>query len=214
MLLKGYRAEANFGISIKEVKNCTGYGICSLDDPAQYKLLSLNYRSNIVQKEIEKINSNTLKLYNRHKNSKFENDDKCSEEVRKTYYHPIEVDSITERIINDDYVAVCIIRTVRNLCTNIEEKNEPDIMIYDVKEKKILTQEEFKKKEKITDEMIDKAINTTLDYLNDNPDGVRYEFKDVDMDTLKLYYGTDGNAHVIFFHNTFGSYETGLIVQD
>lgn len=213
LFIKGYKATPTFGFGeIKKVKNCTGYGVCSLDDPAEFRMITLNFDNEVVQKEIQKINDNTLKFYKRQKKSNLDGG-LCTEEARKTYYHSLEIYSITDKIVNDDYIACSVIRLVRDVCSGKAEKNEPDVMIYDYKKKKLLSQEEFKAQENITDEMIYQAIQATIDYLNKGSNGMQYEFKDVDMDSLKLYYGRDGQAHVIFFHNVFGSYNTGLIVK-
>ena len=86
-------------------------------------------------------------------------------------------------------------------------KVTPEIFIYDVKAKRMLTEKEFIDKENITQKQINDAIQGALDFYGDDIEaGASYK----DAEDIHVFYGDVGKFSVAFYHPAIGEYDIGL----
>lgn len=159
---------------------------CKVLKEVDYELLSIEYNIPELKKAIEKINNDTLKYYEDSKKSKVEGTE-C-EKVKNLYNYRIITTSIFSNCETNDYISIAITRKHSDLCTEKAVDDDIEVYIYDKSQEKILTTDEFKAKEQITEDVINNSISN---YDEEN----EYNFE-VTNET-KYYLSIDGK---VFMH--------------
>ena len=191
---------------IKEVRTCRGKG-CIKDDPAYIFILKENTGIKELNDKIKEFNANTTRYLNKVQSSSTENDSSCSQEVKDKYYNSLFLENHVYRASDEKYKCIVVSNTIENVCTDEMEVMNPDVFIYSVASKKLLSQKEFKELEEITDEKIEEAIQKSLDYLGKYND-IDYDAKDA---TKKTLYYEDGHVKVLYYHPLLRRFDSGLI---
>ncbi len=190
---------------IKKVDMCKKTEECLVESPQYFHWLDLDVDIKEVNDAIKQINNNTKKYYDQVEKSNVDKDE-CAN-VKDVYNHSVNVFSFIKRWIDDKYISVCVLRDVKNLCTGEIQKVTPEIFIYDLKAKKMITEEEFIKKENITQKRINAAIQSAIDFYGDDIEaGASYK----DAEDVHVFYGEDGKFSVAFFHPAIGEYDIGI----
>lgn len=190
---------------IKKVEMCKKAEGCLVDNPQYFHWLDFDSNIKEVNDAIDKINANTQKYYDQVEKSNV--DKKECENVKDIYNHSVNVFSFIKRNSDEKYISACVLRDVKNLCTNEVTKVTPEIFIYDVKAKRMLTEKEFIDKENITQKQINDAIQGALDFYGDDIEaGASYK----DAEDIHVFYGDVGKFSVAFYHPAIGEYDIGL----
>ena len=95
------------------------------------------------------------------------------------------------------YDSVGISRYIYNVCDNIYKYQQVEVYIYDKKEDKVLSQEEFKNALNLSDEEIRAKINEDLLSPNEGLDA-SVTIDDVDFNDLVLFYDYNGDLYVSY----------------
>lgn len=148
---------------------------------------------------INTINSDTKKYREKTLESKVDGE-ACKENINYTYF----VTSTYYQYTNDDYVTFGIVRNGYYICS---DKNDPiatTSYIYDIKEGKMLTQEEFKKKLNLSDSKIKEAIDSSINIMNEY-DKSNYKIRDSYKDVV-LLYDFEGNLYASYLLKEINKY--------
>ncbi len=191
----------------KSIENCKVEEECDIWNIDYYDKLVLDKKYDVLEEKISKINNDTEKYYEMVKKSDTKSDN-CSK-VKDMYNHSKRVVSNYTNYENSKYVSVSVKRIIYDLCEENLEAKQEETYIYDKNSKKIISQDEFKKKEKITDDEVYEAIKKTVKIIKDDvPEGIKLEEK---YDDLVLLYGTDGDIYVSFYVKEANAYYTGTV---
>lgn len=175
---------------------------CKALKEVDYELLSIEYNIPELKKKVEKINNDTLKYYDETKNSKVEGTE-C-EKVKDIYNYRTITTSIFSNCEINDYISIAVTRKHKDLCTNKTIDDDIEVYIYDKSKEKILTIDEFKEKEQITEEV----INNSITKYNE---GNEYNFE-VTNDT-KYYLSIEGETYMHILDKNSNKYHDIKIIK-
>lgn len=191
----------------KSIENCKSEEDCDIWNIDNYDKLVLNKNYDVLKEKIDKINNDTEKYYQMVKKSNT-NSESCSK-VKNMYNHSKRVVSNYTNYENKKYLSISVGRIIYDLCENTMEPLQEEVYIYDKKDKKILTQDEFKSKENISDKEIYNAIKKMVKMIKDDvPEGIKLQ---ENYDDTILLYGTEGNISVSFYVKEANAYYTGTV---
>lgn len=161
----------------------------------------MNFTSDVkeIDDAINVINNDTKKYHEKTIESKVEGT-ACKENINYTYF----VNSTYYQYTNDDFVTLGVVRNGYYAC---DDKNDPiatTSYIYDIKEGKMLTQEEFKTKINLTDAKIKEAIDSTINTMN-KYDKTKYKIRDSYKD-VTLIYDFNGNLYASYLLKDINKY--------
>lgn len=137
---------------------------CQYNTDNSYLLLTLDYKIDSLQGEVDKINKETKKLY-KDDNASSTSDSVCSK-VKDTYNKRYIHENVFNVYEDDNYIFISVTRTKMDVCTSDSVSDKTITKIYDKSAKKIVSQEEFINASKINKNDILKAINKSLDISN------------------------------------------------
>lgn len=193
----------------KSIENCKAEG-CDIWNTDNYDKLVLDKKYDVLKEKIDKINNDTEKYYQMVKKSNT-NSDSCSK-VKDMYNHRKRVVSHYTNYENKKYLSISVGRIIYDLCEDTIEPKQEETYIYDKKSKKILSQEEFKAKENISDKEIYNAIKKMVKIIKDDvPEGIKLQEK---YDDTMLLYGTEGDICVSFYVKEANAYYTGTVREN
>jgi len=190
----------------KTIKICKD-DTCSMPINDNYEQLVIDSKYPKLDKKVKEINKKTLKYYEEVKKSTVEGEE-CAN-VKDTYYHRMRVSSIYYNYENDKYVSIGVQRKKYDLCTGSFENKDFDVYIYDKKDNKLLTQDEFRVKEKISTDEIKKAIDASMEIIREENDSTT-ELQGSYDDAFFLY-GYNGDLYVAFHVLGDELYYTGTL---
>lgn len=186
------------------VKNCklenTDDCLPVRDDVYLKLVLAKSYPG--LDEKIDDINAATDNLYELAMNSDMSSDD-CIE-VKDKYLHQRRYDSIYDTYENDKYVSVAVQRYNYDVCTNGYGVDPIEVYIYDIGKKKIISQNEFIKNLKITDNEVKKAIDNDMSSLGEEYVQDKYE-------NITYYYGYYGELYATYMSEGLGTFYTSII---
>ena len=193
----------------KEVEICKTED-CKSTQIVEYAYIEVNSPNKQVKDMVEKLNKKTNQYYEKTKNSNM--DDASCSNVKDMYYHSYKAEVNPFSYVSADYISVAIQANEYYLCTEEIISNPVEAYIYDVKENKILTQEEFLKKKNITEEKITSCIEENVKVLN-NIQKTSYTLNDVYDPSKKniLFYDFDGNLLISYYNKITKYYETAIV---
>lgn len=215
-LFLGKKNASNFNFELSEanafkIENC-------YDKNDKNCMHSTNYYYNIVlhgdypllQKEVDDINKETKSLYENAKSTLTDTDDVSDScyAVKDIYRHRVSYGAEYYGYENDDFVTIAIQREEYNFCDNKSYFKQAESYIYDKKDDKIISQDEFKKKLKITDKEINTAIENYVNWLIEQ--GEEISLRDT-YDNIVLFYGLDGEVYVSFEISELNGYFSSII---
>ena len=168
---------------------------CEMPAEDNYDTLVINFSSKKLTKKIEKINNDTKQYYEQVKNSTTDNE-RCTA-VKDKYYHEQRVVTNYYNYENEKYISIAVQRNIINLCTN---------------EYKLLTQQEFKEAERITDQEITSAIENIIKIINDE-EGMNIVPGEQHNDIV-VFYDFQGEILISAFIPEKNLYYTGTVRQN
>lgn len=191
----------------KSIENCKSEENCDIWNIDYYDKLVLEKKYDVLEEKIDKINKDTEEYYNMVKKSDV-NSSKCSN-VKDMYNYSKRVVSNYANYENKKYLSVSVGRILYDLCEGTMEPKQIEVYIYDKNDKKIISQDEFKTKEKISDDDIYAAIKKTIKIIkNDIPEGIKLEDK---YDDTVLFLDNEGNISVSFYVKVANAYYTATV---
>lgn len=184
---------------LEYVKICDDESKCPVTATTYFG--DMNYSTDIkeLNDALNTINSDTKKYRQKTLNSKVDGT-ACKENIKYTYV----VNSTFYQYTNDDFVTLGVVRNGYYIC---DDKNDPittTSYIYDIKEGKMLTQEEFKKKIKLSDSKIKDAIDSSIKIMNEY-DNTKYKIRDSYNDVV-LVYDFSGNLYASYLLKEINKY--------
>lgn len=190
----------NFELSEKnalKIENCYDENNCWMKPVDYYYTLTVDGDYPALQKKVDKINKDTKIDYENAKSSvteTAEEGDSCYD-VKDVFYHRFSYVRDYYSYEKKDLVSVAVQRKEYSLCDDEVAVNQVEAYIYDKKEDKIISQDEFKKREKITDKEIRTAIEALVNFSKEQGiDATLYD----NYDNVVLFYGNDGEIFVSF----------------
>ena len=184
---------------IKKIIICKSKN-CNFDSELYFQYLNTYEGKDKLNKEIKKVNDRTDKYYDLVLNSEFDRKE-CSN-AKKIYNYSLGMRTYTKKHEDSDIISICINRQVIDLCTmKVKEVIEPDIINYDVKKNKLLTQEEFMNKYNVTDEDVKEVIKIEIESFPEK----KYNIED--LKDYKLFYNQeDGGIMVSYYIPSLNGY--------
>ena len=161
----------------------------------------MNYSTDVkeLNDALNTINSDTKKYREKTLNSKVDGT-ACKENIKYTYF----VNSTFYQYTNDNFVTLGVVRNGYYIC---DDKNDPIVTtsyIYDIKDGKMLTQEEFKNKIGLSDSKIKEAIDSSINVMN-KYDNTKYKIRDSYKDVV-LFYDFEGNLYASYLLKEINKY--------
>lgn len=167
---------------------------------------------------LNNINQKTEKLYETNKNTNLDSLECTNYKDKYKYRYIHNINYYWGE--NNDYITLSYQIETTDICLNTSVKEEPEVLILDKKDNKLLSQKSFIKKEKITKEDIDKTINSGIllnnYYLDDNSNqkqDYNYTKKDNKL-YYKFFYLEDELYSYYYQSNTDTYYQTKAIIED
>lgn len=183
---------------------------CQITPVDNYDTLVIDSSYKKLNKKIEKINKDTKKYYDE-TNSSTTNNERCIE-VKDKFYHEQRVTTHYYNYENKKYISVAVQRNIINLCTNEYTRKQVEWYLYDKNKDKLLTQEEFKKAENITDKEITAAIKNIIKIINDEEEeSIVYGKQHND---IVVFYDFKGSIILSVFIPEKNIYYTGTVRQN
>lgn len=169
----------------------------------RYIYAHLKFDTGIAQIDdvVKKINEKEDELYTLTVNSTLDNDDCKNVKSNLNFSHYYGAEYYTYE--SDKYVSIGVTYTSLDLCLNKYTGKQATAYIYDKTSKKMLTQEEFKNKIKLSDEAIYELIKNNLEFLNNN--GSNYKIQDKYKDVV-VFFSEDGNLYISFYQSDIDNY--------
>lgn len=189
-----------------EINNCVNDNNCDINTSNTYNMISTKYKNKKIVSLINKINSETKNKYSKELKSKTSKYTECSSVVNKYKYR--YTSSLDYNIYeNKKYISISIIRYNSDVCLNKQNIEQPTVYLYSKNDNKLLTQNEFKKKEKIKDEDVNDVIKRNVTYTNDI-DGEQFIYENTidKVHDRKIYYQSDGAMSVFYFQKENQTY--------
>lgn len=172
---------------LNSIKTCKTKD-CIYNENINYYYLSYDTGVSEIDEIIEKINAETKNKYDKTKSSNFDSEF-CKDKVDTlNISHMYNSNYIVYS--NNDFITIGVIHESHDLCKNEYESLQATAYIYDRNDKKIITQEEFKKKLGIHEEQIYEAIEFSVNDMNKINN--KYKLKD-NYDDVILFYASNGD---------------------
>lgn len=161
---------------------------------SRYSTLHLKNNYSALDKKVDEINKETDRLYKSALESDTNKDDQC-DSVKDLYKYRYLDETYYDTFEDDKYSTVAVRRSRYDACYSVYSNMEMEIYIYDIKKKKIVSQDEFIKSLNVSDKEIDDAINKDLNFFKERFD----EIYTVDVESGKeLYYDNYGDLKVSY----------------
>ena len=200
------KTESPFSLeNTRKIKICKKNGSCNLTDQ-EFSTLKSKTPIKEVQEAIKEINNKTKEYYIMAKSTTTEST--MCENVRKDYKYQKYILTNYQLFEDDEIISIAVYRSISDLCIDTYETIPYDIIIYDKKQNKTLTQEDVLNKVGYTSEMINERITTSIT-TNNSLNDYEIPLEDVftnGQPTYSLFYNEDGNvvmAYQIKKSNTF-----------
>ncbi len=184
---------------LEYVKICDDESTCPVTATTYFGNMSYSTDVKELKDALNTINEDTKKYREKTLNSEVE-DEVCKENIKYKYF----VNSNYYQYTNDDFVTFGVVRNGYYVC---DDKNDPiptTSYIYDIKEGKMLSQEEFKEKIKLSDAKIKEAIDSSINIMNEY-DNKKYKIRESYKDVI-LLYDSNGNLYASYLLKDINKY--------
>ncbi len=192
---------------------CVDSNNCPIPGAGVYKKIKYDTNVDEIKEKIDSINKDTEKYYEKSNNSDAkECDAEMQQYIKKSYY----VTSLFDIYSDEEIVSFTVTRSEIDYCN--EEKNKVLPLVsytYDLKEGKFLNNEDIMKRENISQDEINHAIQGSIFSYNDAMD-TNLDYDDVAKTgeyAYKLMYDPLGNLAVSYYHPDLGLYYTATIID-
>lgn len=175
---------------------------CSFAKNNYYRKINFNTNIDDVNKIVNDINNESEKNHEKVLASKITDNRECAGTTNIYNYSYLSTADFYD-YVGKDYIIIGVQRTEYDICAGKYETKELEVNIYDRKNKKIITQEEFMKQNNITDELANQRIN---EYIIDTFDDIEIP-NDIDYSSKKIFKSEDGRLLISFKTNKYNSYE-------
>jgi hypothetical protein len=174
---------------------CVSSDNCSVL-PAEYSPLVYNTSIIDIQNMVNEVNADMKKYYEEAASSTL--DDASCASVRNIYKHSLLPHFDITIYESKELTNITASYLISNLCLDSVEYLPLKSFAYDKEEKKVLNQEEFKKKYDITDQEIELAIQEDINS-NNSINQTQYTLDDTRSRDYVVYFDRDGNLNVSYY---------------
>lgn len=195
----------------KTIDSCYDQNYCGKPIESVYQYFESDIKNKKVQNWITKTNEETEKLYQKSNTSKA-TDSSCTY-IKDMYKHDIRYTNDYAINSHDHYLSLSSKSFYENFCTGEREDMQVNALIYNLKKGKVLTQTEFMKELKITEEDVIKAIKNNISQMNQGTDE-KLTFENTYQDgkpSYVLYYGSDGALLASYFQKEDSVYYAAIV---
>lgn len=175
---------------------------CAFSKNNYYRTIKVETNIDEIKNIVDKINSESKKQHKQVLSSKISPEKECLGKKNIYNYSYLSTSSF-HNYVGSDYIVVGVQRTNYKICDGKYETGELELNIYDIKNKKIITQDEFMKQKNVTKEDMDKRIN---EFIGDTYNDIKIPI-DIDYDSKKLLINTDGKLSISFKTKKYSNYE-------
>lgn len=196
----------------KRINMCVSPG-CLPKDETIYSQIELDYKSNLVQLILNKINQETDKYYEEVLTSNMDSVE-C-QPFKEVYKYNTDYGIDYDLYHDEDFVSIKVNRSKSNLCTGELEIFKPEIYLIDKKEDKEITAKEFMKKKNIDNDDLKMSIEKNIDSINKyNNTSYTYEntFQNGKQD-IRFFYSYSGELYILYFQNEDQNYYVTSLIQ-
>lgn len=215
-LLNGEQNQEKETIKLAEVETiqfCNNETDCPREIENIYAKLEYNIDYPKMQQWIEAINKETEHYYQEVINSSTLDDPTCSEEFKNTYKYKISVQTDYSIYTGDQYASLAVKRIKSNLCTGENVEMPINVYIYDLQNKKEISQEELKNTLNLTNDIVKESIENNIEMINQfskKSFTVEDTYQNGNLDYI-LYYNPLGELLASYYQNSDKSYYSVVI---
>ncbi|GEM_PF-6346405 len=156
-----------------------------------------------IQNMVNEINADMKKYYEEVANSTL--DDTSCDAVRNVYQHSLLPHFDITIYESKELTNIIASYLISNLCLDSVEYLSLKSFAYDKEEKKVLNQDEFKKKYDVSDSEIEQAIQERLDS-NNSINQTQYTLDDTRSRDYVVYFDRYGNLNVSYYLDSMQMY--------
>ena len=175
---------------------------CAFSKGNYYKIIKYDTNIEEIKRIVDSINNESKKLHEQTLSSKISPDQECAGTTH-IYNYSFMSSASFHNYVDRDYIVVGVQRTNYNICDGKYETGELEVNIYDIKNKKLLSQEEFMKQKAKTQEDMDNRIN---EFIVDTYNDLEIP-TDIDYDSKKLLINSNGKLSISFKIKKYDDYE-------
>lgn len=190
-------AEISLQYEQEELKICKAEN-CPAGNEDTYGKILLKSDIDELNEIVDNINDQTEEYYQKAKNSTFD-DAQCAH-LKDMYQHSDRTTMDTYLYNGDQYIGISVLWTTWNMCTNPTKTDTFETYTYDLKNKRMMTQDLLKEEMKVTDENISYMIENDLEQFN-QMNGTAYTLEDVYEDgtlSYTLFFRYDGDLLAMY----------------
>jgi len=168
-----------------------------------YNLIELKYDYQELNDALDKVNKETMRLYEESLASDI-NDSAC-DKVRSKYNYRLSNFTHYENYENDSVISIAIQRMQTDLCTTDVKSSTFETIVYDKKNHKMLTQDEFVQSVNVTRDEILSGIKEANAFI-EKDENIKVP-EDETYDDAVVFYGSNGDILVAYtFEGVDGMY--------
>lgn len=164
--------------------------------PMEYSPLVYNTSIIDIQNMVNEVNADMKKYYEEAVASTL-NDASCTA-VHDVYKHSLRPHFDITIFESKKLTNITASYLISNLCLDSVEYLPLKSFAYDKEEKKVLSQEEFKKKYNVSNQEIELAIQENINLINSRSQ-TNYSFSDTSSRNYVVYFDQDGNLAVSYY---------------
>lgn len=176
--------------------------LCGFAQNNYYRKINFNTNIDDVNKMVDDINNESKKLHEKVLASKITDKRECAGKTDLYNYSYLSTANFYD-YVGKDYIIIGVQRTEYDVCAGKYDTKELEVNIYDRKNKKMISQEEFMKQNNISDELANQRIN---EYIKDTFNDLEIP-NDIDYSSKKFLKSEDGKLLISFKNNKYNSYE-------
>ena len=193
-------------LEYKTIENCYDELNCAVPY-SDYPTISTDITTSKLMNILNTLNTKISNLYNKSLNSTYMTSAECVD-YSSLYKRSIMGENNLIIYDSDDLLGLTLLSRETNLCTSVVNE-DLDVYIYDVKNDKILTNDDIKEEYDITDSMIISTIEANVNAANEI-NGVNYTTNITDYN---LYIESDGTIGIYYKQPEDGLYYNILLGQ-
>lgn len=159
-----------------------------------YNLIKIKYDNKVLNKELDRVNKETMELFEETKKSDIS--DSTCDSVRNKYNYRLSNEIRYANFENDSVISIAVHKVQADLCTEEVKTLSYEVFNYDKEEKRLLTQEEIKEIEQVKDEEIANTIKDATERLSKD-EKKEYEIQ-TDYSKVLLFYSEGGGLVLAF----------------
>lgn len=178
-------------LEYKTLDNCYDQLNCAVPY-SDYATIGTDIPTTNLMNVLNSLNTKMDEVYNKSLNSTDMTTPECIE-YSSLYKRSVMGENNLTIYDSDNLLGLTLLSRETNLCTSVSNE-DLDVYVYDVKNDKVLTNDEIKEKYDITDAMISSTIEANVDAINE----INELNFSTDINEYNLYIGNDGTIGVYY----------------